>query len=382
MVTEQIPLIAHVVYSFRVGGLENGVVNLINRLPHERYRHVVIALTDCCPQFCERITRTDVDFISLHKPPGHGVKVYPELYRLFRRLRPRIVHTRNLAALEAVVPAWAAGVKYRIHGEHGWDSFDREGRSRKYRLVRRLYAPLVNHYVALSGQIESYLREHVGVSSQKLSRICNGVDATRFHPALLGREMLAGGPFNDSRLLVFGTVGRLQAVKDQLTLVRAFALACQQGGEKGRGWRLLIAGDGPLRAEVEAEILAHGLTESVWLAGERRDVPAGMRALDVFILPSRSEGISNTILEAMASALPVIATKVGGNGELVGHEHSGLLVEAADPQGMAVGLLRYAADVSLRRGHGAAGRARVEEEFSLDGMVARYQGMYERISLR
>ena len=147
------PLIAHVLYRFDVGGLENGVVNLINRMPAERFRHTVIALDACVPAFCERVTRSDVEFISLNKPPGHGIKLYPRLYRLFRQVRPAVVHTRNLAALECVVPAWAARVPVRVHGEHGWDTSDPGGTAVKYQRLRRLYSPWVQRYIALSGSM-------------------------------------------------------------------------------------------------------------------------------------------------------------------------------------------------------------------------------------
>ena len=114
------PLIMHVVYRFDVGGLENGVVNLINHMPADGYRHAVLALTEAT-DFSHRIRRDDVPVLSLHKPPGHGLWLYPQIYRLMRSWRPAIVHSRNLAALEAAVPAWAAGVPVRIHGEHGRD---------------------------------------------------------------------------------------------------------------------------------------------------------------------------------------------------------------------------------------------------------------------
>ncbi|MCX7901461.1 MAG: glycosyltransferase, partial [Burkholderiaceae bacterium] len=156
------PLIVHVVYRFAVGGLENGVVNLINHLPHERWRHTVVALTDVCERFRQRVQRDDVAYVSLHKPAGHGVRLYPRLFRLFRELRPAIVHTRNLAALEATVPAWAAGVPVRMHGEHGRDIDDLDGTSRKHRLLRRLYRPFVQQYVALSRDLERYLIEAIG----------------------------------------------------------------------------------------------------------------------------------------------------------------------------------------------------------------------------
>jgi len=369
----------HVVYRFDVGGLENGVVNLINRMPESRFRHAVVALTECVPTFCERIEREGVPFISLHKPPGHALRLYPRLFQLFRAHRPQIVHTRNLAALEAQVPAWLAGVRGRVHGEHGWDMSDPLGLNPKFRLVRRLYGPFVKRYVALSGHLEAYLTERVGIEPQRVQRICNGVDIERFSPRNCANARLTGSPFIDPELCIFGTVGRLQTVKDQLNLVQAMALARARGGERARHMRLIIAGEGPLRAEIEALIRAEGLEQVVWLAGERKDVPDVMRGLDVFVLPSQAEGISNTILEAMASGLPVLATRVGGNDELVVEGESGLLVPGENSVALADKMLCYAADASLRRRHGVAGRARVEDGFSLDGMVERYASMYENL---
>lgn len=374
------PLVMHVVYSFDVGGLENGVVNLINRMPADRFRHAVVALTACADDFCKRVQRDDVQFLSLHKPPGHGIKLYPRLYRLFRTHRPAVVHTRNLAALEAIVPAWAAGVPVRVHGEHGWDVSDPHGTRRKFQVLRRAYSPFVQRYVALSGQIERYLVDRVGIPAQRVERICNGVDTERFQSgAAAGRAPLAGSPFNDTDAIVVGTVGRLQAVKDQLNLVRALAVARERGGATGEKLRLAIAGDGPLRPAVQEEIRRHRLSDAVWLAGERRDVPEVMRGFDVFALPSKAEGISNTILEAMSSGLPVVATAVGGNAELVSESKTGALVPAEDPAAMADALLCYASDAALRHRHGQAGRLKVEQSFSLAGMVARYTDLYERL---
>ncbi|CAL95890.1 TIGR03088 family PEP-CTERM/XrtA system glycosyltransferase [Azoarcus olearius] len=371
------PLIMHVVYSFDVGGLENGVVNLINRLPEDDFRHSVVALTRCAPAFCERVTRRDVDFISLHKPQGHGIQLYPALYRLFRARRPAVVHTRNLAALEAVVPAWAARVPVRIHGEHGWDASDPDGRSRKFQWMRRLYTPFVSRYVALSGHLERYLHDAVGISPARIERICNGVDTRRFQVAR-PRALIAGAPVGADGEIVVGTVGRLQTVKDQVNLVRAFALALQQAPDV-TGARLVIAGDGPQRAQVEAEIARSGIGERVWLAGERKDVPDVMRGLDVFVLPSLAEGISNTILEAMACGLPVLATDVGGNAELVAAGDTGGLVPPADSQAMATALIAYLRHPALRQRHGEAGRRRAEAVFSLDGMINRYHALYDNL---
>jgi sugar transferase (PEP-CTERM/EpsH1 system associated) len=370
------PLIAHIVYSFHTGGLENGLVNLINHLPRSAFRHVIVSLTTHSPDFCARLAGRDVGFVDLHKPKGHGFKLYPKLFRLFRELTPAIVHTRNLAALEAVVPAFAARVPIRIHGEHGWDVSDPDGRSLKYRLVRRLYRPFVHRYVALSGQLERYLVEAVGVPTERIARICNGVDVQRFHPTTSARAPLAGSPFNDPRYRIIGTVGRLQAIKDQTNLLRGFAELVTRHPGQTHDLRLILVGDGPMRGAIEAEVAARGLADKVWLAGERADVADVMRSFDVFVLPSRAEGISNTILEAMASGLPVVATDVGGNGELVEHGRTGLLVPASEPQALAEALVAFTSSPERMTEAGQAARQRAVEQFSIERMVEQYQQLY------
>lgn len=365
--------IVHVVYRFDTGGLENGVANLVNRLPVERFRHVIVALTECVPSFCARITRPDVRFISLHKPPGHAIKLYPALYRLFRELRPQVVHTRNLAALEAQVPAWLAGVPLRIQGEHGWDAGDPDGRLRKYQWVRRAYRPFVKRYVALSGQIQNYLEQRVGVPAGRITRICNGVDTGRFHPPVAGREPLPEGRFAGPGLFVLGTVGRLDAVKNQRALLAL--LAARPDSPAGR-LRLVIVGDGPLHGELERQAAELGVQDRLWLAGNRDDIPALLRGLDLFVLPSLGEGISNTILEAMASGLPVVATQVGGNAELVEDGSTGTLVPPDDAGALEQAVAHYMNNPQTTTAHGQAARRGVEQRFSMEAMVSAYQALY------
>lgn len=372
------PLIAHVVYRFDTGGLENGVVNLINHLPQDAFRHAVIALTEVT-DFRRRVARSDVEFVALEKAPGHGFKLFPRLYRLFREMQPAIVHSRNIAALETTAPAWAAGVPVRLHGEHGRDMLDLHGTNRRYQWVRRAYRPFVTHWVALSRDLEGYLRESVGVPAARVTQLYNGVDAKRFRPAAGGREPIDGCPFRDPALWIVGTVGRLEPVKDQLNLVRAFVHAMQIAPAKRAKLRLAIVGDGALYSEAKAILAAAGLAEMAWLPGERSDIPAVLRGLDCFVLPSLAEGISNTILEAMASGLPVIATDVGGNRELVEAGRTGEVVPAADPQALAVRMLAYARDPETARAAGRAGRSRVERDFSLDAMLGSYRALYDRL---
>ena len=373
------PLVLHLVYRFDTGGLENGVVNLINHLPVPAYRHAVVALTEVVPGFAQRIQRDDVAYFSLHKPPGHGAKLYPRLAQLFRQLRPAIVHTRNLAALECQVPARWAGVPVRIHGEHGRDVDDLDGTRRRYQWMRRAYRPFVQQYVALSRDLAAYLHQRVGVPERRIAQIYNGVDIDRFCPAPGGRAALTGSPFNDPSLWVIGTVGRMQAVKAQTQLARAFIRAVELQPALRSRLRLVMVGDGPLRAEAQALLNAAGLADLAWLPGERADVPDVMRGLDCFVLPSLAEGISNTILEAMASGLPVLATAVGGNAELIVAGQTGELVPVGDGEAMAVALLRLAADPVRATAQGRAGRQRAVQHFSLPAMVGAYQALYDRL---
>jgi len=370
------PLIAHVMYRFDVGGLENGIVNLINHMPEDAYRHAIISMTEIT-DFRQRIQRDDVAFIALQKKPGHSLWLYPKLYRLFKELKPAIVHTRNLGALELAVPAWLAGVPARIHGEHGRDVGDLDGSSKKYQWVRRLYRPFVTYYIALSRDLEQYLTRVVGMARLRVVQIYNGVDAERFSPALQ-RQPIKGCPFVDANEWILGTVGRMQTVKNQVDLAKAFALAIQMEPALKPVLRLVMVGGGPLREEAIAILEQAGCAGNAWLPGERSDVPDVMRGLDCFVLPSLAEGISNTILEAMACGLPVIATDVGGNSELIEAGKTGVVVPAGNVPAMAREIVALAKQREKARTMGLDGRKRVEQTFSMTAMVKQYQDLYDR----
>lgn len=373
--THAYPHIAHIVYRFDTGGLENGVVNLVNNLPREKYRHTIVALTEIT-EFKSRIIRPDVNFVSLHKKPGHGIWLYPDLFRLFRNLRPDIVHTRNLAALEATVPAWAAGVPAVIHSEHGREGADLDPNNRKYGFMRKLYRPFVTNYLALSADLSHYLAESIGIPKRKLFQIYNGVDSKRFFPSN-ARQKISNCPFQDSGQWIIGTIGRMHAVKDQMNLATAFVGALQNRPDLRYRLRLVMIGDGPLRPAVQRYLSEAGVADLAWLPGERHDVPQLLQGFDCFVLPSRSEGISNTILEAMASGLPVIATEVGGNPELVTDGGSGKLVPANNPQALAAAIIAYADHPDMATDAGRRGRSAVEEKFSLEAMINAYCRLYD-----
>ncbi len=375
------PLVAHVIYRLDVGGLENGLVNLINRIPAERFRHAIICLTTHS-EFRQRLQRSDVPLFALHQPAGNSPLTLVKLWRLLRRLRPAIVHTRNLAALEAALPAALAGVPACVHGEHGRDVNDLDGNNRKYQIWRRVLKPFVDHYITVSRDLESYLQQKIAGAPARVTQIYNGVDSGKFRPVGVRREQVPCAGFCGSGHFVFGTVGRMQGVKDQLTLARAFVMLMKLVPRAEQRLRLVMVGDGPLRERVHALLADAGVAQYAWLPGERNDVAGIMRSLDLFVLPSLAEGISNTILEAMATGLPVVATAVGGNSELIQAGVTGTLVPPADAESMAHAVATYLDNDELRKCHGTEARRVIERRFSMESMVNAYMTVYDKLLAR
>jgi sugar transferase (PEP-CTERM/EpsH1 system associated) len=372
----QPPLIVHVVNALRMGGLENGLVNLINRIPEDQFRHAIICLTDY-DDFAERINRVDVEIIALHKRPGKDPIWYWRMWRALRRLQPNIVHTRNLATIETQFLAFLAGVSGRVHGEHGWDMYDLGGSNSKYLLLRKLLKPFIHMFIPLSIEIHEYLANRVGVESRRITRICNGVDTSVFCPPEEGSERpeeLAG-----NKDIVIGYVGRMEHVKDPLNLVDAFIQGVARLPETRNRVRLAMIGDGTLLQKVIEKIEEHDLCDRTWLPGHRNDIPEILRIFNVYVLPSKAEGISNTILESMSTGLPVVATRVGGNAELVEVGGNAMLVPASDSDALSEAIWNYVQSRELRHKHGQKSRDIAESAFSIDKMVSDYCQVYRQL---
>jgi sugar transferase (PEP-CTERM/EpsH1 system associated) len=371
MTADPRPLILHVIHHLVIGGMENGLVNLINHMPQECFRHAV-ACIEGYSDFRQRITRPDTEVFALHRSNAGVWKIRKQLFQLCRRLQPQVVHSRNLSGLDALAPARFAGVRNCIHGEHGWDMGDLYGTRWRPAMLRRVHSPLVDRYIVVSKDLERYLIRRVGIADGRISQIYNGVDTERFTPRPSGAANGLPAEFAEEDTLVIGTVGRIQPVKDQVTLLKAFAELVQRYPHL----RLAVIGDGPLLNDLRGFAEALGITKLTWLPGAIGNIPDAMRRFDVFVLPSLSEGISNTVLEAMASGVPVVATAVGGNLELVEDGYCGRLFPPGDVTTLARLLAGYIADPLLRQAHAVAARRVAVERFSLDTMVRKYQEIY------
>lgn len=373
------PLVAHVIHHLVTGGMENGLVNIVNNMPAGTFRHMIVCVEDAS-EFRKRIRREDVRVLELHRSKIGPWRLRKALYDGFREWRPAIVHSRGLSGLDALIPAKLAGVAHTVHGEHGWDVSDIDGKRWKPKLLRKLHSPFVERYVTVSEDLKNFLISRVGIGANRISAICNGVDTERFQPSATPDLEWLPQSFRGSDLVRFGTVGRLQPVKDQATLIRALALAIKSSpSDLAPRLRLIIVGDGPLREELAGLAESLGVSRQVFFAGDRNDVPRVLQSFDAFALSSLNEGISNTILEAMATGLPLIVTGVGGNVELVPGGEIGAHFAAGDTGALASLLISYGWNEELRSVQGQAARQRALHRYSLTGMVFAYQSLYEQL---
>ena len=367
-------LVVHLVYSFGCGGLQTLLAECIDRLPTAQYRHAIVCLTEITDNKTI-VGRADTEFYELGKPPGNDFRTHIKLWKLLRQLRPAILHTYNVGTLEYSLTAALAGVPVRIHAEHGRDSVEIDGNHGRYNLLRRLLIPVVDAYVPVSADLARWLRDTIRVPEQKITTVTNGVDVVRYSPVRPVRG--AGtGP------LWIGTVGRADRIKNQVGLLDTFQLLLERFPSPHYDLRLAIVGDGPMLSVLRELVASRGLADKVWMPGVRRDIAEVIRRFSIFVLPSLSEATPVVILEAMATGLPVVATRVGGVPDLVLENKTGLLVVPSNPEAFADAVAIYLLDEEMRRKHGIAGRARIEASYSIDAMVAGYSSLYRHHLLR
>jgi len=359
--------VVHIVWSFGIGGTENGIVNLINH-SSDRIQHSVIALTELGASTL-RIHAPDVYTAALSKVVGHDIGAIFRLAKRLKSLRPDIVHCRGWATyFESAIAAKMAGVPTLIHGEQGTTYFDKQRRVIAYRLLKHI----TSHYITVAEYLEKALYEIVLLKKSQVSYIPNGVDNQKFKPddkvRLKVREELGLKPTD----FVVGSVGRLAPVKGYDILVRAIA----ELQKKNSAIKAILVGDGPLMNDLSS--LAADAAAQIHFMGNSDRVHELYQALDLYVCSSHSEGMSNTILEALACGLPVAATAVGGNIELVRKNENGVLFPANDLTALVEVILRLEKNRALCLDMGKRACQIVQKEFSQQAMIDKYVNLYEK----
>lgn len=357
-------LVMHVIYRLQPGGMEYGVLKIVNGLDRRLVRSSVCSTTPATDM--RRSLRPDVPLFEFHRRAGNDVRLVVDLTRLFRRERPTIVHTHSWGTLcEGLLAARIARVPRVVHGEHGTLQI-----APHQLWMQRFAWSRVDQVLSVSSRLAERMARATGFPLARIRTIRNGVDLARFGAT---RRAHARSTLElAENELVIGTVGRLVPVKDHSNLLDALARL----HARGIAATLVIAGDGPLRGTLESQVVALGLDGRVRFLGYRPDVETVLAALDIFVLSSESEGLSNTILEAMAAGVPPVATAVGGSDELVERGVSGLLVPPKDAEALTCALAELCVSVDRRLAMGQAARERAATQFSLSAMVRDYEQLY------
>ncbi len=355
MITHRQLRVVHVVNQLDMGGMEKLLVEFARHADRQRFQLHFLSLGKPGPLAGE-IDKLGWPVTELATPPGLRPGLLFRLLRFFRQFKADVVHTHNTKPLLYAGPAgYLAGARV-IHTRHG-QRFNARGReTAAFRLATRL----ADRVVCVSRD-SARLSASEGIAPSRICTVWNGIDLTRFQPV---------GPNREGPVIA---VGRLVPVKDFSTLVHAAAFVVKEHPS----FRLEIAGGGECYNELRELIEQLNLQDHVKLLGEVRDIPSLLSKGRLFVLPSLSEGISLTLLEAMAARLPIVATRVGGTPEVVDDGVTGLLVSPRSPKNLAEAILRLLDDPEISDRMGKLGRARVEANFDVRIMVGAYERLYE-----
>ncbi len=369
--------VLHVVNRLDLGGTESGILKIIAGLGDEEFTHGVCTARGNSVQFSQDRPFSGQLF-DAGGPASRFQFLVGRFARIMRQYRPHIVHSRNWGAIEAVFAARLAAVPVVIHSEHGYELDMLKGLPMRRRLIRRAAYAAADAVFTVSSDLRDYHARQIGISREKVNVLVNGVDSERFAPRPEKRLACRAdlGLPGDSFLV--GTAGRLVAIKDQALLLRAAKILVERGFELS----VALAGDGPELDNLRSIAASPSLFGRVHFLGVSRNIADFLNALDVFVLPSVSEGMSNTVLEAMSSSLPVVATRVGGNPELIEDRMSGLLFRVGEVAELVEHLSKLAANSELRQALGASARARILRDYRLDSMIERYRNLYMQLAAR
>jgi L-malate glycosyltransferase len=366
------PTVCQVLHGLTVGGAEVLAARLARGLA-DRYRFVFACLDVLGPLGTE-LRAEGFPVEVLQRRPGIDFDCLRRLARLWRDEKVGLVHAHQYT------PFFYALAARHWHGrppvlltEHGrWFP---DYRRPKRVLFNRLMLRRTDRVVGVGEAVRRALVQNEGFPNHRVGVIYNGVDPAAFNGQAIDRAAIRESIGVRCEDLVIIQVARLDHLKDHATAIRAVHRAAQQNPDI----RLVLVGEGPEREKIQAEVDRLDLAERVRLVGTRHDVAELLRASDIFLLTSISEGIPVTILEAMAAGLPVVATRVGGVPEIVEDGQSGLLTAAGDDAALAGAIARLAADAGLRQRMGDFGRRRTQEQFSQERMHAAYQAAYEEM---
>lgn len=360
--------------STTLGGAEKTLYSLATLLDPKKFAVAGVVSLKAPGAYAERLKALGVPVQSLDlrgRPSFGNVR---QLARIIEHQRPDLVHALMYTAIQLCrLAKRISAAEFKLVSS---PRVSYRTRSAWTLLIDRLLKKSDDLLVAESQASRGFLVQKLGYDPKKVKTIYNGVDLAGWTVSKVERQQKRLELRLGSEDVLLGAVGRLDAQKGHGALISAMARL------KDRPIRCVIVGDGPRRAQLDAQIRRLALEKHVWLLGEREDVPAWLSALDIFVLPSLWEGLPNSLLEAMALGLPAVASAVDGVPEVVQEGRNGLLVSPNNPAALARRIAELAADPALRSRLGSAARAAITERFGLMSMLSGYEAAYAEVLSR
>lgn len=361
----------HIITGLGVAGLENVAISLALHLNCAKYAVSICSLDDNKTQE-ERLTSQGIPVFYMHRGPGIDYCLPFRLAKILRSERIQLVHTHNATCyFYGVLAAFLARTPIVVHTEHGRIFPDKK----IIMFVNHLLSYRVDKIVAVCELLKERLHRFERINAKKIQVIVNGIDSALFNMDKIPKEKARQELGFKAEEKLIGIVARLYPVKNHSLLLKVFKLLKIEIPEA----RLLIVGDGPERDNLEVIAKQLGINNQVFFLGTRNDIPLILSALDIFVLCSHSEGLSLTILEAMAASLPVVATKVGGNPEVIQEGYNGFLVPPDSTVELAEKISLILKNRELGYRLGARGRELIEENYSTLKMVYQYECIYDEL---
>lgn len=350
--------VVHIVYSMGCGGLEKVIVNLINGSADTLEHTIITLISDF--EMVELID-VPVKVYCVDKAPGKDLGCHLRILRLLLKIRPDVVNTYNFGTIEYHLMAALAGIKRKVHSDHGHGGDAADGLNKKNNAIRRFCSRWVDDYVVVSQDLLDWVKQVVKIKSTRTHIVQNGVPI----PKTI-RKVAHDG-------IVFCTVGRLDPIKNQSLLIEAFSLVVKQ--YSNGPITLKIVGDGKERANLEHLVSKLNLDDYVQFLGYRDDIQQQLLSSDAFVLSSHYEAMPMTILESMAAKVPVVTTDVGGIKHFIG-ENNAIFVSPGNAQALADGMLSAIQDTPQRKAILESSYQLVVEKYSLQAMCNTYCQIY------
>ncbi|MBN2062871.1 MAG: glycosyltransferase [Deltaproteobacteria bacterium] len=370
--------VLHLVHKLGFGGTERVITNLVNN-PGSKCRNLICSFYPFDNEFLKEINNKDNSLFCLNKREGTDFRAPFRIASLCKTENVDIIHSLGWSTYaEGITAAYCFGKRYPfIHSFRGKTQEDLNGIPYRRILAQKLFARFCDAIVCPSELTRDDYRQMLDLDPGKITVIYNGVEISRFQSVeqtlreCYRRELRITG--NDC---VIGFVGRFDSVKNLDGLIHAFSLLPPNHRNNSK---LLLIGDGSEYEAIKKVVQASGLETNVILPGMKRDVPKFLSVMDIYVQPSKFEGVPNSVLEAMASGLPVIATDVGGLREIIHDGESGILLEPGQDEALSLAISKLITHPEKRRQLGNNAQNRVTELFSIDKMVSDYEIMYKRI---